>query len=102
MFTHNQITITQVNNGWMVVLPIIGGHFGSPSFMYETDEASLRRSARIMRDEMHGDPVLRDIQDQDMDIPTPKQPKLSDIKDKNISIFKTFEEVLEFLKSQVN
>lgn len=99
MFQQNQITITQVANGWMVVLPYRQTVLASPF----DEEAHIRRQARIMRDEFEEDYFLKDIQDKAAvaELPKFKEIPLKELKEKNISVFKTFAEVMDYLKFEV-
>ena len=97
MYSAQDITIRQVSNGWMVVIPI------QPEPINYAE--IIRAQARVVKDEMNGDDLLKQLQSKSMDEPVEdifaSPSSLSDLKDESISIFKTFDEVLAFLKSKI-
>ena len=101
--TQSQITLTHVSNGWMVVLPYQPQAFAQP--IRRASEAEIRRQARIMKDEIQGDDVLKKLQGENQDemfadIEDFKTIPLSEIKEENIAIFLTLEEALAFVKEK--
>lgn len=109
-----EIVIRPVANGWLVVLPALpeprkptmNEIFNEHPDKYIEMMASVGKK---MRAEMHEDPLLAELLEKNTDTPEDLiknapliQPRYSDLKDKNVWIFKEYSEVLEFLKERVS
>lgn len=107
MFSENEIRISQIANGWQVILPhrpmraiaSLDGPFRS--------EMAIRREARIMKDEMLGDALLDKLTGNGHEVPEIQEPQFeklpwTELKNQSIYTFKTFTEVLAFLKVEVD
>ena len=87
------ITIDQVSNGWMVRTPYINNR-----------DEQLERQAQLYENmikaaKKESDPLLDELQGYSA-VPLytpPPAAKISDLKQPNVSVFKTFPEVLVFL-----
>lgn len=107
MFNENEIRIGQIANGWQVILPhrpmrAIGGLPGD-----FRSELAIRREARIMKNEMLGDDLLNKLTGNEDEIPVIAQPQYEKLpwaalKNECVYTFKTFAEVLAFLKVEVD
>lgn len=89
----NQIIITPAANGWLVRMP-------QASFLpiIDSDEA-IRHQARIMKEEMMGDDILDKLKNPAPKLEGESVPHAFSVaKDEGLHIFKTFAEVLGFLK----
>lgn len=89
----NQIIITPAANGWLVRMP-------QASFLppIDSDEA-IRHQARIMKEEMMGDDILGKLKSPVNNLGDTSMPQSFPlVKDERLHIFKTFAEVLGFLK----
>lgn len=108
----NSITIEQVANGWMVILPyqpnrMKAGVTGGPFFAGIPDDDQLIHMAQVMQENMHKDPLLAKIERENRepsntvfsDDNLEKTP-LIELKNEGVHVFKTYDEVLAFLKSE--
>lgn len=89
----NQIIITPAANGWLVRMP-------QASFLpiIDSDEA-IRHQARIMKEEMMGDDILDKLKNPAPKLEGESVPQAFSVaKDEGLHVFKTFAEVLGFLK----
>lgn len=105
------ITIEPVANGWIVIMPHqaripLNGIPGSPQFGMPSED-QLRHMAQVMNEAVHKDPLLAKIErenkapeDEAAGQQSIKQP-ISELKNEDIHIFTTFDEVLAFLKYEV-
>jgi hypothetical protein len=87
MINNYHVVISKVSNGWVVNLPIPHNPFGG---LPSTKE--IRRQAKIMKQEILGDNMLDNV-GEDTD-----EEKTTIQKIEDVHIFKTFPEVLAFLK----
>lgn len=96
MYELNQIIISPVANGWLVRLPQTNF---APSI--DPDEA-IRHQARIMKEEMMGDDILDKLKNPAPKLEGESVPQAFSVaKDKGLYVFKTFAEVLGFLKFSI-
>jgi hypothetical protein len=98
MLFETEIGITAVSNGWLVRIPttnIIRGR----AIAIDSEE-NLRWQARIMKDEMQSDDILKNAKRQAEEESTSVD--VEQIKNKSLFIFKTFPEVLAFLKIKID
>jgi len=99
MFQKQPITISQVSNGWIVVLPRSYQH---PVPVVSNDQ--IRLMARTMMDEAEKDPLLSEIkadsEPAELNISEETEEFEMD-KENNIHIFKTFPEVISFLNYKI-
>ena len=96
MHFEKSITITQTNNGWLVIVPYIHSSYPIMPIMGVPSEKEIRRQARIMKSEIQKDELLSGIMDENEKIVK------EDYKHENIYTFKTFAEVIGFLKITLN
>ncbi len=85
MISGNSVNISQCANGWIVVIP----------YFVSFPEDEFRKQARIMKEEFHGDDVLNKLREEELE--SNKAPVM---KDENVFIFKTFDEVINFLNKK--
>lgn len=114
MHGQSTITITQVENGFIAVLPFqpyedLEYQQGDTSYgpdvhisgPYRVPESEIRRHARIQKEELLKDDELERLKQEnysnDQEL---KKVPYGEIKDQNIFIFKTFQEVLSFLNEK--
>lgn len=93
------IQIEPVANGWIVTIPCTDCLTQMPDM-----HSMVRENARVFREELNKDEVLAKIQHENQEPDENTQPKklqISDLKNKHVHIFKTFSEVLKFLKEKV-
>jgi len=83
-----RIEILQVANGFMVTLPFLPKR--------NTDLDMFHEQALVMKKVLQEDEIISRLQEQERY--EQKQLRLADLKTENIHIFKTFTEVLAFLK----
>lgn len=83
MHTTPLFTITNCNNGFIVEVH----NYGVPVKMIGREEI------KMVRDLMNGDNLIQELKDQ-----AEEAPKLHEIKQNNVHVFKTWKEVLAFLK----
>lgn len=92
----NTITIVKNANGWTITIPL-QHDTGTPIFGGITED-QIRKFTRVANDEIHGDDLLKNIQDQE-----DKKHEFYIEPAKNVFIFREFDAVLEFLdKNQYN
>lgn len=88
MFGNAQITLTQIANGWLVILPYV-----EPDY---DNEYEIRKQMRIALDESQKDPLLSELMDEP---PTHKKKSIFDLKQSRTHFFTTFLNALEFLNT---
>lgn len=100
-YSEIQITIEQIANGWMVILPfqpvMDNGNF---------EEDMIRRQAKIFKEELHDtDPVLSRIKEEQYALSGNPEPAnsmpLKDMKNDRIYMFKELDEALTFLSQKI-
>lgn len=89
MNTTTQIIIQKAANGYIVSIPF------QPRIV--TQEDIVRQQARIYKDEFQGDPMLKGIQDPDIDNDDSDEFKVEGTP--NVFVFKTLNELIGFLKT---
>jgi len=94
----NEITITRVANGWLVVLPRPENVYYSPGGIIPDQYNTLVAAGRAIRD--GGDDVMDKIK-RDQQEPEDQPDTLQIKKQDNIHCFVTFAEVLSFLKFKI-
>ena len=99
MYPGTGISIVEVANGFIVMLPQ-PMQFVGPEFQGGViSESELRRQAQIYNDEINGDPLLKEIQKKNE---APAKPNTEPVipKMENVYIASTIEEALDFIKSK--
>lgn len=89
MNTTTQIIIQKAANGYIVSTPF------QPTVV--SQEQIIRQQARIMKDEFHGDPLLKGLQEPQLETDDSNEFKIESIP--NVFIFKTLDELIAFLKT---
>src|ERR1051326_5838462 len=93
------ISIEPVANGWIVTIPCMEELKPIPDM-----GKMIMENAKLFRNEMEKDPLLAELQGKNLsqvEKGEEKLPVFSDLKNKHVHIFTTFDEVLEFLKEKV-
>lgn len=85
--------INQVANGWIVTLPVIEKPFN--------EMQHIKQVASVFSKVQNKDEKLAEIEAQ-TELEQEKAPTLADLKQDNVHVFKTFPEVLSFLKYQID
>lgn len=88
------VQLQKAANGFIVILPFRNEYLPAPDF---TNEEVIRRQVRILRDEYEKDPLLSNLMADMEKEPIVSQPYKPE---NNIYIFKTFNEVTDFLKNE--
>jgi hypothetical protein len=102
MQDQSTITITQVSNGWLVCLP-----YQPPMFQQNSIGEQIVEQITAIKTVIYKDPMLQGDEEQiisnskSKNLSNFKKP-LSEMKEDRLHIFKTFPEVLEFLKDKVS
>ncbi len=98
--SNNEISICQVQNGWLVQLPV---QLAAQNTVDYTDPETIKKMARIMTDAVQEEKLLREIRESNEIEEKPKRKPALDLclptRHPGLYIFSTYVEVIEFLNS---